>query len=90
MIRFIILFAVAYVAYRALKNWMFPQPPDSGRVDRTSAREIDDVMVKDPYCGTYFPSRDGFRYTLNGQELSFCSESCKKKFIAQQSTSSNP
>lgn len=89
MIRFIILFVVAYVAYRALKNWMFPPSTGTGRMDRTAVGEIDDVMVKDPYCGAYFPSRDGFRCTVAGQELAFCSEICKQKYIAQSSQSSN-
>lgn len=89
MIRFIILFVVAYVAYRALKNWMFPPSAGSGRVDRMPVGEIDDVMVKDPYCGTYFPSRDGFRCTVEGQELAFCSEICKQKYIDQATKASN-
>lgn len=90
MIRFIILFVVAYIAYRALKNWMFPPTTGSDRVDRAPVGEIDDVMVKDPYCGAYFPSRDGFQYTIDGQELAFCSEICRKKYIAELSKSSNP
>ena len=89
MIRFIILFVVAYLVYRALKNWMFPPPPDSGRVDRAPAGEIDDVMVKDPYCGTYFPSRDGIRYQIDGKELAFCSERCRRKYIEELSKTSN-
>ena len=83
MIRFIILFVVAYLAYRALKNWMFPKAPGSGRVDRATAGEIDDVMVKDPCCGAYFPSRDGVKYILDGKELAFCSEACRKKYITE-------
>jgi hypothetical protein len=89
MIRFIILFVVAYLAYRALKSWMFPKTGGSDRVDRAPAGEIDDVMVKDPYCGAYFPSRDGIRYTIDGQELSFCSEACRKKYIAEHSRSTS-
>lgn len=89
MIRFIILFGVAYIVYRALKNWMFPQSSGSGRVGRVPVGEIDDVMVKDPYCGTYFPSRDGFLYTIDGQELAFCSKICRKKYIAELSKPSN-
>ena len=89
MIRFIILFVVAYVAYRALKNWMFPKAPGDGRVDRAPVGEIDDVMVKDPYCGAYFPSRDGIRYILDGRELAFCSEACRKKYITEHAQSTN-
>jgi len=87
MIRFIILIVVAYVAYRALKNWMFPKTDGGDRMNRASVGEIDDVMVKDPYCGAYFPSRDGIRHTIDGKELSFCSEACRKKYISEHSRS---
>lgn len=83
MIRIIVLLVVGYLVYRALRNWMFPGAPGDGRVDRKAAGEIDDVMLKDPYCGTYFPSRDGIRTKLNGKEFVFCSEACKQKFIAE-------
>ena len=89
MIRFIILFVVAFVVYRALKNWLFPKTSGDDRIDRKPAGEIDDVMVKDPYCGTYFPSRDGIRYILDGKELAFCSETCRKKYIAEHSQTKN-
>ena len=89
MIRFIILFVVAFVVYRALKNWMFPKASGDDRIDRKPAGEIDDVMVKDPYCGTYSPSRDGIRYILDGKELAFCSETCRKKYITEHSQTKN-
>ena len=89
MIRFIILFVVGYVVYRALKNWMFPTSTGEGRIHQKPAGEIDDVMIKDPYCGTYFPSRDGIRYILDGEEMAFCSEECRKKYIAEHAQSKN-
>jgi hypothetical protein len=85
MIRFIILLIVAYIAYRALQNWFFPKAPDdTRRMAKPPRGEIDDFMVQDPYCGTYFPSRDGFRYREGDRELTFCSEACKQKYIAAQ------
>ena len=85
MIRFIILAVVGYVAYRALKSWMFPAGSPSGSVEGGRIREIDDVMVKDPYCETYFPQKDAVHLTIDGKELQFCSIQCKEKFLADQS-----
>ena len=89
MIRFIILFVVAFLVYRALKNWMFPKTPGDESIERKSTGEIDDVMIKDPYCGTYFPSRDAVRYTLDGKDLAFCSETCRKQYITEHSQTKN-
>jgi len=85
MIRFLILAIVAYVAYRALKSWMFPRGAGAEKVARPPRGEIDDLMVQDPHCGTYFPSREGVRYRDGDRELCFCSEACKQKYIAAQS-----
>ena len=85
MIRFIILAVVGYVAYRALKSWMFPAGSSSESVEGGNIREIDDVMIKDPYCGTYFPQKDAVQLTFDGKELQFCSIECKEKFLADQS-----
>ena len=46
MIRFLILFIVGYVFYRALKTWMFPAPPSSKSVGGKRAGELDDDMIK--------------------------------------------
>ena len=85
MIRFIILAVVGYVAYRAFKSWMFPAGSSSESVEGGNIREIDDVMIKDPYCETYFPQKDAVHLIFDGKELQFCSIQCKEKFLADQS-----
>ena len=85
MIRFIILFVVGYVFYRALKSWMFPTTSSNRPVAGRTDREIDDVMVKDPFCEAYFPKRNAVNLNFGGEELYFCSVACKDKFIAAQS-----
>jgi uncharacterized protein len=85
MIRFIILAIVGYVAYRALKSWMFPADSASRSVEGGGIKEIDDVMIKDPYCETYFPQKDAVHLNFNGKDLQFCSTQCKDKFLAEQS-----
>jgi YHS domain-containing protein len=60
-------------------------PPYTGSDENQPSVPVDDVMVKDPHCGVYFPKRDGIRLELNGEELFFCSTECKDKYLADRS-----
>jgi hypothetical protein len=46
--------------------------------------QIDDVMIKDPYCEAYFPKRNAVHLNLNAIDLYFCSKECRDKYIARQ------
>jgi YHS domain-containing protein len=46
--------------------------------------EFDDIMVKDPFCNTYFPKRSGVHLHYKGQDLYFCKTECRDGFIAAQ------
>ena len=81
MIRFIILVVVGYIAYRALKMWMFPSASSSKSVSGQPAGEIDDVMIKDPFCEAYFPKRNAVHLNFEGKDLYFCSTECKTKYF---------
>ena len=85
MIRFIILAVVAYVFYRALKSWMFPAPDSSKSVSGKAAGQIDDVMIKDPFCEAYFPKRNAVRLKFDGEDLYFCSTACKDQYVSSRS-----
>ena len=85
MIRFIILFIIGYVLYRSLKSWMFPAASSSRSVSSKTAAEIDDVMIKDPFCEAYFPKRNGVHLKFSGKDLYFCSNQCKDKYLAAHS-----
>ena len=85
MIRFVILAVVAYVFYRALKSWMFAAPDSDKSVADKNAGRIDDVMIKDPFCETYFPQRNAVHLQVDGEDLYFCSIACKNKYVASQS-----
>ncbi len=89
MIRFLILFVVGYVFYRALKSWMFPAASSSKSVSSRTAGEIDDVMIKDPFCEAYFPKRNAVHLNFGGKELYFCSVRCKDKYIAAHTEKNN-
>ena len=88
MIRIIVLLALAYLVYRLLKGWirgrMIP-----GRMNPKEAGRIDDVMIKDPQCGVYFPQRDGVVFKSEGRELLFCSQKCRDRYIAARSQSAD-
>ncbi|RLC13066.1 MAG: hypothetical protein DRI57_16995 [Deltaproteobacteria bacterium] len=38
-------------------------------------------MIKDPVCEVYFPKRDGVHLSVDGQDVYFCSEECRDKFM---------
>jgi YHS domain-containing protein len=82
VIRIILIFIVGYVCYRALKSWMQPIAPASRPAAGRSARQVDDVMIKDPFCEAYFPERDAVHLNLDGKDLHFCSVECKDKYLA--------
>ena len=79
--RLLIIIAVAYLAYRAVKSWMLQNASTKKTVAGETAGEIDDVMVKDPFCQAYFPKRNGVRLKANGEDLYFCSQECRDKFV---------
>lgn len=81
MIRYIILAVVGYLAYRVAKRWVAGKLRSS-RVEGRAAGRIEDVMVKDPLCGTYFARRDGVTLRLAGRELMFCSQKCRDNYLA--------
>lgn len=47
--------------------------------------KIDDIMIKDPFCETYFPKRNGFHLRFDGEDLFFCSNECRDKFLKSHS-----
>lgn len=82
MIRFIILFVIGYLAYRALKSWMFPNPNASKTMTGATVGKIDDIMIKDPFCEAYFAKRNGVHLQFDGKDLYFCSTQCRDNYIA--------
>lgn len=83
--RFLIILGLIYFAYRVIKSWMLPGGVSKNKVSSEATGEIDDVMVKDPYCDVYFPKRNGVYLKIDGKDLYFCSTECRDKFIAEHS-----
>jgi hypothetical protein len=81
MIRWIVLFIVGYLAYRWLRRWLGGRRL-TGRMNGGSVDRIDDVMIKDPQCGAYFPRRDGIVLKRKEGDLLFCCRECRDKYLA--------
>ena len=81
MIKFFIIMGIFYIAYRMLKSVLLKGTPYKQGLGKESGPEIDDVMIKDPFCGVYFPQRDRVSAKINGNTLYFCSSECRNKYI---------
>ena len=79
--RLLIIIGIAYLAYRALKSWMLQNVSKEKTVTGETTGEIDDVMIKDPFCQVYFPKRNGVHLKADGEDLYFCSKECRDRFI---------
>ncbi len=85
MIKILILGVIAYFFYKSFKSWMLKNTDPGRRVNGKTVGEIDDIMIKDPFCNTYFPKRDGVHLKADGKDLYFCSAECRDKFIESRS-----
>lgn len=83
--RLLILLGIIYLCYRVLKSWMLQGRSPQKTVFNKTAGQIDDVMIKDPFCEIYFPKKDGVHLRIDGKDLYFCSKECRDKFIAARS-----
>jgi YHS domain-containing protein len=81
--RFLIYLLLLYFGYRAVKSWMVKNLPRQQPDEELDARVADDIMVKDPLCGVYFPKRQGVKIIHEGQELHFCSTRCRDGFLSK-------
>jgi len=82
IVRLLALIGVVYLVAKGTRLWL--SAARAGRRVASNGGEpsrIDDVMVKDPYCQVYFPKRDALRVHFQGEDLYFCSEACRDKFL---------
>jgi YHS domain-containing protein len=89
MIRFLILLGIGYFGYKLIKSWILQHTSLNKTVAGKSVGQIDDIMVKDPYCEVYFPKREGVHLKVDGEDLYFCSKACRDKFVAARSEKNN-
>jgi uncharacterized protein len=79
--RFLIFCLLIYLGYRAFKALFLPGQSVSRPENGEDLSPVDDVMVKDPFCETYFPQRSGIREAINGQTHYFCSTACRDGYL---------
>lgn len=84
ILRLLALIGVIFLVVKGVRLWLAAVQAGQriARVDEEPSR-IDDVMVKDPYCKVYFPKRDGVHVRIKGEDLYFCSDACRDKFLAE-------
>lgn len=86
LVRLLILSIVGVLIYRALKSWLSRGLDTRAGSADAAGGQVDDVMIKDPVCGTYFVQRKGVSLMQGNQRLDFCSESCRDRYLAREST----
>jgi YHS domain-containing protein len=79
--RFLALILLVYLGYWLLRKWMRPGQSDGPSRGEDNLHAVDDVMVKDPFCETYFPKRQGVEAVVDGKAYHFCSPDCRAKFV---------
>jgi uncharacterized protein len=85
LVRLLIYFIVGVLIYRMVKGWMGGTAGTQTKVDGQAPEQVDDVMIKDPVCGAYFPKRNGVPLNHGGELLFFCSEKCRDRYPDQTS-----
>jgi YHS domain-containing protein len=71
---YIVLF---YLGYQAIRRWLLG--PGGGHAPK-NRREIDDIMVKDPQCGVFFPKKEAVHLRRGDEDLFFCSQKCRDDY----------
>ncbi|SFN08518.1 YHS domain-containing protein [Thermodesulforhabdus norvegica] len=85
MIRLIIYLAVAYLVFRW---WKSKRKKDEIRDTMSGRKPLESAeLVQDPQCGVYFVKDRGVKTDINGETYYFCSEECRKAFLARTGTS---
>lgn len=79
--RLLFLCLLVYLGYKVFKILSAPGKPQGGPPMGNQVKQVDDVMVKDPWCDTYIPRNDGVKETINGETLYFCSTACRDKYL---------
>lgn len=85
--KLIIILLIGYLIYREVKKRMSKPSVHQQAAEHRAAGEIDDIMVKDPSCGVYFPQKDGIHLRHDGEDLYFCSEACRDAFLNRTASS---
>ncbi len=83
LIRLIFLFLLFYLVFLVVRFFQsLGQPSPRNRRPPDSLPKK--AMVKDEVCNTYIPEDEALKENRNGRVYYFCSEDCRKKFLASR------
>jgi uncharacterized protein len=83
--RLVFYLLVAYIIYLVLRLLLSPRRQT--RLDKNRPRSSG-LMVKDEWCNTYLPKEEAILEKADGKEYYFCSQECRKKFLARKKSDS--
>jgi len=82
-LRILILAGLFYLLYRLVRGKRRVRRAE-GNGPGEAPPLADDVLVEDPVCHTYIPRRQALKVTDRGAEYYFCSEECRKHYLANK------
>ena len=84
LFRLLIFAILGVVLYRVCRSWLKGSGwlQDEGRAQPPG--QVDDIMIKDPVCGAYFPKRHAIVLKQGDKDFHFCSTECRDRYAAQQ------
>jgi len=85
LFRLLIFVILGMVIYRVARSWLGGSGQQDARPDNRPPEQVDDEMIKDPVCGTYFARHSGVALTASNKVLHFCSDECRDSYVAHPS-----
>ena len=83
LLKLVLIVVLAWWLYRGVRGLLAggsAREVNDRRAEKD--REVLDVMVQDPQCGTYLPRSEAIRHWSKGREYYFCSKKCRDDFRA--------
>lgn len=83
MIKLLLLGVLVYIFFKLLKASIQSLGLGASGSSRINPGQdaLDNVMIQDPVCGTYFARQDGVCRVIGGQEVCFCSQTCLEEYL---------
>jgi YHS domain-containing protein len=83
ILRVLIYALLFYGVYRIVKLLMGQGAAKTTGGYGNAPSELENVLIKDPVCGVYFPKGEGVLLRENGKEIYFCSPECRDQYTGQ-------
>jgi len=84
MLKFILWVLAIIIGYKLVK--IIKSDLKTNKKTKTLPSPMEDVLLQDPYCKTYFPKNQGVVAYIHQKEIYFCCTECKKAFKNQLTT----